>query len=288
MTRHGSGHGNVFPTAPARRTTGYADAHASARQTVGDRAAAVGPFAWGNQDDATRIAASGTRVERSVSDWDRSAGTAGYGLGTPRRSWPARCATSRPTTGHTSSPRPGLVWTRRNSRRHARRIGDPLSLAPRGRGLTPPARCASASDLYQMHWPAEDGTPLEDYWGPLLQLKEEGKVRAVGLPITTWRSSTPAERLGARGHPRSRRFSAIRRESRGRGASLVRCTPHGGHRLQPDAVGPPDGAFHLERAAALGADDWALSLSRLYGPWTAPQCRPGGTPLAAIAEASAA
>src|SRR2546427_7043638 len=32
-------------------------------------------------------------------------------------------------------------------------------------------------DLYQMHWPAEDGTPLEDYWGTLLQLKEEGKVR---------------------------------------------------------------------------------------------------------------
>lgn len=36
-------------------------------------------------------------------------------------------------------------------------------------------------DLYQMHWPPRDGTPVEDYWQTLLDLKREGKVRAVGL-----------------------------------------------------------------------------------------------------------
>jgi aryl-alcohol dehydrogenase-like predicted oxidoreductase len=35
-------------------------------------------------------------------------------------------------------------------------------------------------DLYQMHWPAEDGTPLEEYWQCLLDLKKAGKARAVG------------------------------------------------------------------------------------------------------------
>ena len=33
-------------------------------------------------------------------------------------------------------------------------------------------------DLYQMHWPPDDGTPLEAYWQTLLDLKAEGKVRS--------------------------------------------------------------------------------------------------------------
>src|SRR5258708_12568364 len=36
-------------------------------------------------------------------------------------------------------------------------------------------------DLYQIHWPAEDGTPLDVYWQTLLDFKAEGKVRAIGL-----------------------------------------------------------------------------------------------------------
>jgi aryl-alcohol dehydrogenase-like predicted oxidoreductase len=36
-------------------------------------------------------------------------------------------------------------------------------------------------DLYQMHWPTEDGTPLEEYWQVFTDLKREGKIRAAGL-----------------------------------------------------------------------------------------------------------
>ena len=36
-------------------------------------------------------------------------------------------------------------------------------------------------DLYQVHWPPTDGTPLEDYWGTMVELKKEGKVRAIGM-----------------------------------------------------------------------------------------------------------
>jgi aryl-alcohol dehydrogenase-like predicted oxidoreductase len=36
-------------------------------------------------------------------------------------------------------------------------------------------------DLYQMHWPAEDGTGVQEYWQTFADLKREGKVRAIGL-----------------------------------------------------------------------------------------------------------
>lgn len=36
-------------------------------------------------------------------------------------------------------------------------------------------------DLLQVHWPCEQGTPLEDTLGALVRLQEEGKVRAIGL-----------------------------------------------------------------------------------------------------------
>jgi len=36
-------------------------------------------------------------------------------------------------------------------------------------------------DLYQFHWPDETGTPVEDSWATMVQLIEEGKVRAGGV-----------------------------------------------------------------------------------------------------------
>ena len=32
-----------------------------------------------------------------------------------------------------------------------------------------------------MHWPAEDGTPVEEYWQVFTDLKRQGKIRAAGL-----------------------------------------------------------------------------------------------------------
>jgi len=31
------------------------------------------------------------------------------------------------------------------------------------------------------HWPAEDGTPLEEYWQVFTDLRSEGKIHAAGL-----------------------------------------------------------------------------------------------------------
>ena len=38
-----------------------------------------------------------------------------------------------------------------------------------------------AIDLYQLHWPTEDGTPIEDSWATMAELQDAGKVRALGL-----------------------------------------------------------------------------------------------------------
>jgi aryl-alcohol dehydrogenase-like predicted oxidoreductase len=36
-------------------------------------------------------------------------------------------------------------------------------------------------DLYQLHWPDERGTPIEDSWGAMAELQQAGKVRFIGV-----------------------------------------------------------------------------------------------------------
>ena len=110
-------------------------------------------------------------------------------------------------------------------------------------------------DLYQMHWPAEDGTPLEVYWQTLLDLKKEGKVRAVGLSNHTAEQLEAAEKLG---HVDTLQppFSAIRR-----GAAATEIPWCEAHRTgvivySPMQSGLLTGSFSEKRAAALPANDW--------------------------------
>ncbi len=148
----------------------------------------------------------------------------------------------------------GLVW--REGDRHAApmRVGAPESIR---RELEASLRRLDLErlDLYQMHWPANDGTPLEEYWGALLELKKEGKVRAVGLSNHDAAALEAAERIG---HVDTLQppFSALDREA---GESLLpACRTHeiGVIVYSPMQSGLLTGRFSKARAAALPADDW--------------------------------
>src|SRR5881296_2065377 len=239
---------DTLPTAPLG-TTGMRITR------VGFGAWAIGgggwTFAWGNQDDADSIAAIRHAVERGI-NWIDTAAV--YGLGHSEE------IVARALRDIPADDRPfvftkaGLVWDERDRSAAPRRVGDPLSIR---REVEASLRRLDVEriDLYQMHWPAEDGTPLEDYWGTLLQLKEEGKVRAVGLSNHAAAQLNQAERLG---HVDTLQppFSAIRREVAA--VELLWCAAHrtGVIVYSPMQSGLLTGAFSLERAAQLGADDW--------------------------------
>lgn len=216
-------------------------------------------YAWGAQDDAVSVAAIRRAVDRGI-NWIDTAAV--YGLGhseeVVRKALQEIPAGQRPyvfTKG-------GLVWDA--AMRHA---------APRRVGAAPSLRHEVENslrrlgveqiDLYQMHWPADD-TPLEDYWQTLLRLKEEGKLRAVGLSN---HSVSELERAGAVGHIDSVQppFSAIRR---GAGADIIPwCAAHetGVIVYSPMQSGLLSGHFSHERALKLGPDDWRSASPDFYG-----------------------
>ncbi len=208
-------------------------------------------FAWGDQDDAASIAAIRHAIERGV-NWIDTAAV--YGLGHSEEVV-ARALHDFPTDDRPYVfTKAGLVWDERDRAAPPRRVGDPSSIR---REIEGSLRRLGVDriDLYQMHWPAEDGTPLEDYWGTLLQLKAEGKVRAVGLSNHDAGQLEAADRLG---HVDSLQppFSAIRREAAL--AELPWCAAHdtGVIVYSPMQSGLLTGAFSQERAARLGGGDW--------------------------------
>jgi aryl-alcohol dehydrogenase-like predicted oxidoreductase len=104
-----------------------------------------------------------------------------------------------------------------------------------------------------MHWPAEDAE-LADYWEALLDLKAEGKVRAIGLSNHDIAQLEAAEALG---HVDTLQppFSAIHRET----AHLLpwtRAHDTGVIVYSPMMSGLLTGAFTRGRVATLPEDDW--------------------------------
>jgi aryl-alcohol dehydrogenase-like predicted oxidoreductase len=208
-------------------------------------------FAWGDQDDSESIAAM-THAVRSGVNWIDTAAV--YGLGHSEelvgRVLKALPAAERPYV----FTKCGLIWDEQNRTAVAKRVGRPESI--RGeieRSLT--RLGVERIDLYQVHWPAEDGTPIEDYWQALLDLKREGKARAVGLSNHKVDLLERAERLG---HVDTLQppFSAIRRDVAA--AELPWCHEHGTGVIvySPMQSGLLTGTFSEARAAALTAGDW--------------------------------
>jgi aryl-alcohol dehydrogenase-like predicted oxidoreductase len=208
-------------------------------------------FAWGTQDDAASIAAIRHAIERGI-NWIDTAAV--YGLGHSEEIVAQALGDMGPNDRPYIFTKAGLVWDEHDRAAPPRRIGDPASIRREVEASL--ARLGvERIDLYQMHWPPDDGTPLADYWGALLRLKAEGKVRAVGLSNHAVAQLEAAEPLG---HVDTLQppFSAIRREVAA--AERPWCAAHGTGLIvySPMQSGLLTGTFSVERAAQLGADDW--------------------------------
>jgi aryl-alcohol dehydrogenase-like predicted oxidoreductase len=208
-------------------------------------------FAWGSQDDTDSIAAIHRALDAGV-NWIDTA--AEYGLGH------AEEVVAAALHGMAEDVRPyvftkcGMVWDDADRMADAARIGRPDSIRRECEDSLRRLR-TDHIDLYQMHWPPEDGTPIEDYWGALLELEAEGKVRAVGLSNHDVGQLAAAEHQG---HVDSLQppFSAISRQAAG--DVIPSCHDNGTGVIvySPMHSGLLTGVFTAERAAALPEDDW--------------------------------
>jgi aryl-alcohol dehydrogenase-like predicted oxidoreductase len=208
-------------------------------------------FGWSRQDDAESVAAIRHAVESGI-NWIDTAAV--YGLGHSEEVVARALREIPPGDRPYVFTKCGLVWDEQDRSAMPRRVGEARSLR---REVEASLRRLEVEriDLYQMHRPAEDGTPVESYWQTLLDLKAEGKVRAVGLSNHDVSQLEVAEGLG---HVETLQpaFSAITRQAAG--AELAWCAAHGTGAIvySPMQAGLLSGTFTLDRAARLPADDW--------------------------------
>jgi aryl-alcohol dehydrogenase-like predicted oxidoreductase len=129
-------------------------------------------FAWGPQDDAASIAAIRRALERGV-NWIDTAAV--YGLGHSEE------VVARALEGVAHRP---YVFTKCSMTWGANgKIGRSLRAESVRRECEASLRRlrVDAIDLYQIHWPVPDPAEMDEGWSALAALKEEGKVRNIGV-----------------------------------------------------------------------------------------------------------
>lgn len=223
--------------------------------TVGFGAWAIGgggwSYGWGDQDDASSVAAIVHAVSRGVS-WLDTAAIYGLGhseevIGRALRELPAsqrplvftKCGLLAPANPHDS---PVRNLTPASMRRE-------LEASLRRLGL-------ERIDLYQIHWPdTSTGTAIEDSWGEMARFVDEGKVRAIGVSNF---DVTLLERCEAIRHVDSIQppLSLIERDA---GRDVIPWAAQRGTGVlvySPLQSGILTERFSAERARSLPAEDW--------------------------------
>lgn len=207
---------------------------------------------WGQQDDQQSIATIRHAIDSGV-NWIDTA--AMYGMGHSEE------VVAEAVSVYSDRDRPyvftkgGISW--RGSGRDAQfyRVGDATSLREGVEGSLRRLR-TDHLDLYQMHWPPEDGSTVEDYWATLLALRDEGKVLHVGVSNHSIAQLESAEALG---HVESLQppFSALQPAVAADGI-LDWCADRSVGVLvySPMGSGLLTGRFDSARVERLPADDW--------------------------------
>jgi aryl-alcohol dehydrogenase-like predicted oxidoreductase len=223
--------------------------------TVGFGAWAAGgggwAFGWGPQDDLASIASIRYSLERGV-NWIDTAAV--YGLGhseeVVRQAVEPLPAQDRPYI----FTKCGMVWDERDRSAPPRQVLRPASIR---------AECEASLrrlgveriDLYQIHWPDQTGTPVEDSWATMVQLVEQGKVRAIGVSnfgVDLLQRCEAVRHVDSLQPP----LSLIRRQALE--AEIPWCAAHGTGVIaySPLQSGLLTDSFSQARIDALAEDDW--------------------------------
>jgi aryl-alcohol dehydrogenase-like predicted oxidoreductase len=120
-------------------------------------------------------------------------------------------------------------------------------------------------DLYQFHWPDNTGVSLDASWGTMVQLLEEGKVRAIGVSnfdVPLLRKCEAIRHVDSLQPP----FSLIKRESAA--AEIPWCRAHGTGVIcySPMQSGILTDTFSAERVKKLAPDDWRSRAANFQTP----------------------
>src|ERR1700678_2261477 len=128
-------------------------------------------FAWGPQDDGESIAAIHAALDAGL-NWIDTAAI--YGLGHSEE------VVARALQGRPQKPlvftKCGIVW---DERREPKRTIEPESIRREVERSLQRLKL-DVIDLYQIHWPEPDNL-LEAAWAMMASLKEQGKVRHIGV-----------------------------------------------------------------------------------------------------------
>ncbi|WP_239345350.1 MULTISPECIES: aldo/keto reductase [unclassified Frankia] len=207
-------------------------------------------FGWGAQDDDESVAAIRHAVEHGV-NWIDTAAV--YGRGHSEE------VVARALADIGEADRPyvftkcGMTWKSDHDLLPAR-VGSPESIR---REVNASLRRLKIEriDLYQLHWPPKDGTPIEDSVATLHELRAEGKIRSVGVSnfdVDLLERAASAGGVDVLQPP----FSAIKRTVAT--DILPYCAKHniGVIVYSPMQSGLLSGAWSAQRSADLPADDW--------------------------------
>jgi len=204
-------------------------------------------FGWGHQDDSDSVAAILRALELGV-NWIDTAAVYGLGHGEEvvakaLEKWKGQ----RPLV----FTKCGLIWDAQG------RLTRKMTAALVRKECEDSLRRLRTDviDLYQVHWPPNIDTEIEEGWATLAALKKEGKVRWIGVSNF---NTAQMERCRAIADLTSLQppYSLIRREIETE--ILPYCRQHsiGVITYAPMASGLLTGAMTADRAANLPDDDW--------------------------------
>jgi aryl-alcohol dehydrogenase-like predicted oxidoreductase len=218
-------------------------------------------FSWGPQDDDESIAAINRAIELGV-NWIDTAAI--YGLGHSEEVVGRALRKLAPGDRPFVFTKCGLVFDPND------RFKEPIhSLHPESIRKECEASLRRLGveriDLYQFHRPDETGVPIESSWRTMVQLVEEGKVRAIG--VSNFDVSL-LRKCDAIGHVDSLQppFSLIRRGAAASEIPWCRAHATGLICYSPMQAGILTETFSAERVKKMAPDDWRTRSANFQTP----------------------